>query len=113
MNTVIAFVQPAKVDRAEEDVPGAIGEWFEADWELLQDVRDIDASRVPAYAAVCGDAAGFEMSGGLDGGDVFGVRSRRRFVELSGSLLSDCFVRSVVVESVSEFVEASLLGGEV
>ena len=76
MNTVVTFIEPAKVYGSEEDVPGAIGEWFESDWELLKNVRDVDPSGVPPYASVFGDAPDFEMSWVLDGFEVFRVRSR-------------------------------------
>lgn len=76
-------------------------------------MRDVDPSCVPTYATVFGDTTDFEVSGVLDWWYVFRVRSRRRFIEFDRSLLSERFMRSVVVESVYELVEASLLGGEV
>jgi hypothetical protein len=54
------------VNRTEEDVPGAVGDWFDSDWEFTEHMGDVDPPSVPADAAVARDPPDFEMSGVLD-----------------------------------------------
>ena len=106
-------MEAAEPDGTEVDVPEVVVDLFEADELSGEYVADVDPAGVPSDASVPADPSDLEVSGVLDGGQVFRERSWRGRVYGSGGELSQRFVRSLLIVLEPERVEPSLLSGEV
>ena len=63
VDLVVVFIEPAEMHGTEEDIPRPLGEGFEADGELGEDVGDADPAVVPAHAPIGRDQPDFKMLG--------------------------------------------------
>ena len=61
------YVEPAEVQRSEEDGPDADMDFLKADVEAAEKVADVDPVGVPSEPTVGGDFSDFEVRGVVDG----------------------------------------------
>jgi hypothetical protein len=61
VNAIVAFVEPAEMDRPEKDIPGTAREGLEPDGERGQDVRYVHPAFMPPNAAIRRDAPNLKV----------------------------------------------------
>jgi hypothetical protein len=73
-NVSLLFMEATEFDGSEIDFPEAVVDLFEADVLLSEEMADVDPAGVPTDAAVATDAADLEVSGVLEGRQLYGER---------------------------------------
>ena len=94
----MSFMESADFQGAEEDVPDAVVDFFEADIFSGADDGDVDPMGVPANAAVGADVANLEAVGVFERWKLLGHGARGGLIDGRRSFLIEGFVRADVVK---------------
>src|SRR5262245_60418507 len=112
-NPQVALVQAAEPQWPEVDVPDSVVDLLQSDVLADTDRRDFDPLAVPANAAVPTDVPDFEAIGILERRYPVRHRPGRGGIALRRGCPVERLVRPLIVELLSEGIEAPLLGGEI
>lgn len=93
-----SFVKSAEFERAEEDVPDAVIDFFEADVLTGADAGDVDPMAIPADAAIGADVASLEAVGVLERWKFLGQGTGGWLIDGGRSFLVESFVRTDLVK---------------
>ncbi len=110
VNPIIAFIQPAQVDGAKEDVPGARGEWLEPEGQRREDVGDVHPALIPPNASIGRDAPDLEVLRIRERAEPRHIESIGGGIERRGPTLLQGLVGAHLIEGMAEGIEAPLLG---
>ena len=75
------FVKPPEGNGSEVDLPQSWTDGFERDELVAQRRADVDPTRVPADASVCGDLSDLEVLGVFERREELGVGSKSRSID--------------------------------
>jgi hypothetical protein len=109
VNPVVAFVQPAEVNRSKEHVPRPAGEGLAPDGQGRQDVGDVDPALLPPNAPVGRHAPDLEVLRVADRLEAWYVQSIGRGVEPRGPPLVERLMGAHLIEGTAEAIEATLI----
>lgn len=94
----VSFVKAAELERAEEEVPDAVVDFFEADVLTGADDGDVDPMVVPADTAVGADVADLEAVWIFERWKFLGHGARGGLIDGHRSFLVEGFVRTDLVK---------------